>query len=410
MAARGDTALLYVHPRHPTSTPPGDAARHREGGAAPDCRRGNVVACSLESVLPGKTGLRGAMIMLHAACVVALTFAPAPFRPAIPLGCSRGGVSRIFCLGADDYGSIDAAIDELLEERKPERLPGLLGRRLDVLTDRRFLQRIEDRRAAAGEFADEAAELTQLGEIVVDFLEEVTQRVIEMEPELAAVEAEADDITAKAAEAASNARASSRPAPRATSAPPAGQLFSTAPPVPQSTNSQKSAREKAEAETRAKHRFMLERLLDAARKGGEALDELLANSRDSLDAPFFAHLDWEVAEQRRQQNSALLSILEVVVQRACLEVESGQAEVALLSALLQTSNQMQRREMYQRELVRMANGPRVATALVALVTETQLEIEKRVLRGEEVDGALLQMLRIIVLESAEYVDDGEMGV
>ena len=98
-------------------------------------------------------------------------------------------------------------------------------------------------------------------------------------------------------------------------------------------------------------------------------------------------------------------ILEVVVQRACLEVEGGQPEVALLSALLQTSNVHARRETYERELKWGANGARVASRLLALVTDTQLELEKRVLRGEQVDGSLLQQLRIVALETTEYAEE-----
>ena len=89
----------------------------------------------------------------------------------------------------------------------------------------------------------------------------------------------------------------------------------------------------------------------------------------------------------------------------CNQAETGQPEVALLSAVLQTANQMARREMYQRELVLPRDGQRVADAFVALVTETQLELEKRVLRGELVDQSLLQMLRVISLEAGEYASD-----
>lgn len=85
---------------------------------------------------------------------------------------------------------------------------------------------------------------------------------------------------------------------------------------------------------------------------------------------------------------------------------AAQVEVALLSALLQTRNQMARREMYERELRLADNGRRVARALVSLVTETQLELEKKVLRGEQVDADLLQLLRVLALEAAEYNGEG----
>ena len=95
----------------------------------------------------------------------------------------------------------------------------------------------------------------------------------------------------------------------------------------------------------------------------DRLDALLVEERNKLDANFFAHLQWEIDEQKRMKNSKLLGILEVVVQRACVEVETGQPEVALLSAVLQTANQMARREMYQRELVCLATASASPTPL-----------------------------------------------
>ena len=53
------------------------------------------------------------------------------------------------------------------------------------------------------------------------------------------------------------------------------------------------------------------------------------------------------------------------------------------------------------------SGAEVARELVALVTETQLELEKRVLKGEQVDASLLQMLRVLALEAAEYSGDDD---
>ena len=65
----------------------------------------------------------------------------------------------------------------------------------------------------------------------------------------------------------------------------------------------------------------------------------------------------------------MLEILEVVVQRACREVEQKQPEeVAILAAVLQTKNSLVRREMYERELSRAA--PALQAAFVALVNET----------------------------------------
>lgn len=49
-----------------------------------------------------------------------------------------------------------------------------------------------------------------------------------------------------------------------------------------------------------------------------------------------------------------------------------------------------------------SGGLRLVDAFLDLVTDTQLELEKRVLRGEQVDGALLQRLRVIAVEASEY--------
>ena len=52
-----------------------------------------------------------------------------------------------------------------------------------------------------------AAQLQQLSDLIFAFLEEVAERVVELEPELAAMQAQADAMTAKAAEAATRAAA-----------------------------------------------------------------------------------------------------------------------------------------------------------------------------------------------------------
>ena len=98
-----------------------------------------------------------------------------------------------------------------------------------------------------------------------------------------------------------------------------------------------------------------------------------------------------------------------VVQRACIELEAGRPEVALLSSLLQTQNVMVRKELYERSFAPASRS--VQRAFTELVAETQLELEKRVLRGESVEPALLQSLRVISLEAAEYdADDVNGGV
>ena len=63
--------------------------------------------------------------------------------------------------------------------------------------------------------------------------------------------------------------------------------------------------------------------------------------------------------------------------------------------------------MLERHLSRRAGegGALLARAFGRLVADTQLELEKRVLRGEAVDGEMLQQLRVLAIECAEYMDE-----
>ena len=293
---------------------------------------------------------------------------------------------------------VQETIDELLGVAKLEALPSLMSRRLDVLMDGSFLSALDGRRAGAT--PDEATRIAELAEVVVTFLEEVTGRLEELEPELNAAEAEADEIAANAAVAVKAARASGaaagRSSPKRSRAAPSSD-GTTMEPV---AKAPEAGQIDSERERRAQYRYVLEQLLDAAGAGVDTLDRKIAELRSSLDPGFFAHLQWEVDEQTKAGNRKLLAILETVVQRACVEVEAGQPEVQLLSALLQTQNQMVRREIYERDFKPMSS--RFQAGVVQLITETQLELEKKVLRGEQVDGSLLQQLRVLSVELEEY--------
>ena len=296
----------------------------------------------------------------------------------------------------EPFSRIDRTIGEILDEERSDALPALLGRRLDVLTDPSFLARIEERRASAPPGRRE--ELERVGEVVVTFLEALTLQVSALQPELEEEERAAQAMTSRAAEAAAKARITSRlvdsgarPTPRRTTAAPGDMQAAAAPGMEEAL-----AREK-----RAKYRFLVERLLDAAKAGTNKLDALLREERARLDREFFEHMRWEVEEQTKAKNRRMLDILEVVVQRACIEVEEGRTEVALLSALLQTRNPTARSEMYERELA--LTSPRVQAAFAQLVRETQLELEKAVMRGQQVDGELLQMLRVISAEATNHI-------
>ena len=66
--------------------------------------------------------------------------------------------------------------------------------------------------------------------------------------------------------------------------------------------------------------------------GVEPLDLCLQAMRRELDEAFFEHLRWEVEQQVAAKNEKVLAILELVIQRACVEAEAGHPEVELLAA------------------------------------------------------------------------------
>ena len=141
----------------------------------------------------------------------------------------------------------------------------------------------------------------------------------------------------------------------------------------------------------------------------EPLDLCLQGMRRELDETFFEHLRWEVEQQVAAKNEKLLGILELVIQRACVEAEAGHPEVELLAALilsltltptliltltpihsnpnrnqvellaslLQTRNREMRQEMYQRKLATAVEV--VRRQFGASVQETQLRLEKDLL-------------------------------
>ena len=78
-----------------------------------------------------------------------------------------------------------------------------------------------------------------------------------------------------------------------------------------------------------------------------------------------------------------------------------QTEGRLLGALLQTQNRELRQEMYQRRLVPLA--PLVKKQFGATVEATQLQLEKALMAGGDVDRMLLQQLRVIALEMQPFL-------
>ena len=299
--------------------------------------------------------------------------------------------------------NFDGLIDELLAAPE-EQVLSVMGQRLETIADSGFMAQLERRRAAAGSAAEEQA-LELLGGSVCDFMDELVQRMQEIAPELQEQEARAQASVAQAAQAAQAAEA----AKAATAAQVAlwsqmGKQPASGPPQPaKPTRGAVDPRveEGLRREQRAKNRFKVENLLDAANAGVEALDLRLREMRGELNEGFFEHLRWEVEQQVAAKNEKVLGILELIIQRACVEAEAGHPEVELLAALLQTRNRELRQEMYQRKLA--TADQMVRRAFGESVQQTQLRIEKDLLAGKEVDRDLLQQLRVIALEMQPFL-------
>ena len=287
--------------------------------------------------------------------------------------------------------TLDAAIDDLLAHGSGESLLPALGRRLDLLLDGRLIERLDERVAASAE----PAPLAELREVSLAFLEEVASHVQELDPELAAAEQAAEKAAADASAAASAAAsagdlgvaaAAGAAVARPVGGAAAGAGAAAAPPP----NS---------AEARARYRFRLEQLLDAAKAGVAPLDTALREMRAELDGGFFAHLQWEVDQQVAAKNRKVLEILELVVQRACLEVERAEPELQLLGQLLQVQSTEVRREMYETRLKPL--GVDAQRRFAAALSGTEGELEKAQLRGDAVDATLLRQIRTIGAECKE---------
>ena len=121
--------------------------------------------------------------------------------------------------------------------------------------------------------------------------------------------------------------------------------------------------------------------------------------RAELDGGFFAHLQWEVDQQVAAKNRKVLEILELVVQRACLEVERAEPELQLLGQLLQVQSTEVRREMYETRLKPL--GVDAQRRFAAALSGTEGELEKAQLRGDAVDATLLRQIRTIGAECKE---------
>ena len=349
--------------------------------------------------------------------LLALTLALRPLGPppsARPAALVHRRVGPLVAQATTE--SMSGVIDELLAT-EDAALISLMGQRLEVLTSPQFMALLESRRAAAGSSVEEKA-LSDLAGAVCDFLEELVSRVQELGPQLQERESAAESATA-------NGGAATRPPvqpPQRKTPPPGSRGAVEQPPArrvgtlpvwgggeapPQLPALPVPAEEEGFAnaalrERRALNRFKIEKLLDAAYVSADALDNRLKAMSRELNEGFFSHLQWEVEQQVAAKNERVLGILEVVVQRACLEAEAGHPEVELLSALLQTRNRELRQEIYQRRL--RTAVPVVRREFASSVRNAQLHLEKEVLAGGNVDLQLLQQLRVVALEMQPHLD------
>ena len=289
--------------------------------------------------------------------------------------------------------TLDAAIDDLLAHGSGESLLPALGRRLDLLLDGRLIERLDERVAASAE----PAPLAELREVSLAFLEEVASHVQELDPELAAAEQAAEKAAADASAAASAAASAGDLGVAAAAGAAVARFDPSAAPPPEPEPA--AATPPNSAEARARYRFRLEQLLDAAKAGVAPLDTALREMRDELDGGFFAHLQWEVDQQVAAKNRKVLEILELVVQRACLEVERAEPELQLLGQLLQVQSTEVRREMYETRLKPL--GVDAQRRFAAALSGTEGELEKAQLRGDAVDATLLRQIRTIGAECKE---------
>jgi len=311
-----------------------------------------------------------------------------------------------------------ALIDELLRQ-PPSSVPALLGRRLETVLNVRFIAKLEERLKVTPRDTREWAAVEGLLNTVLEFSEEVAARITQLEPVIAEKSKVAAETAAEVsgtdtydADADADAKTfsdcgtfhSSSKAVAASAAPAAtghpqrhggsqgSSVLSTFDEMDPSN---------AEAVERARFRFRVHRLLDAAHVSEEALDRELETMDEELTPGFFRHMQWEVEQQIKMRNRKLLDILELIVQRACAQREAGQPDVQLLSILLQMRNPEMRAQMYEERLRHLDSTRQQRFA--STVVQTQMHLEKALLSGEPVDVDLLTQLRLISIEMTTHI-------
>jgi len=284
-----------------------------------------------------------------------------------------------------------------------------------------FLNGLQRRQSSLDPGTDAYDAMESLLNTVMDFTEEVGAGLASVAPVVAQQKKAADEIEKAAAATVKRKQAEAEAQTKAAAAgsEPPSRGAATAPPMKAAVErfktpsllsndggfpkGQQAAEKEQEREQAALSRFKVEKLLDAAKASPAALDKVLSDlaERGQLDGSFFDNMQWEVDQAVEKKNQRLLAILELVVQRACLQVEMGQPDVQLLSTLLQTANRDSRRELYEQRLATYDEPMRKRFA--SSVLETQMTLEKAVLRGESVDQRLLVQLRLVALEMGPFV-------
>lgn len=187
---------------------------------------------------------------------------------------------------------LNNVIDELLDA--PDvNLPSIMSKRLPQLTDARFISVLNERIEEAPSQI-ERSRLEACQTAVITFLEELVSQVTQLEPSLAQAEKEAQEAVSRAEKQAKQASAerARKPARRA---PSAGSEAASTPVTPKGMVRSDTDDESLEREMKARNRYKLEQLLDAAKVSMSELDRTITRMRSELDKSFFDHMQWEVS-------------------------------------------------------------------------------------------------------------------
>ncbi len=312
--------------------------------------------------------------------------------------CSRASLPSCLARATDDDDADEKLSDRQVLERllavddKPERLIAAMGHSIDRILDPGLARLLRAEIDAEADKTDRRQRLERLFEAVVDFAEEVAANLASVDLMI-----QEDTTTAEALEKAIGEAAAPASRDEETQPQRAGRSSSRLPPL-----SDGDGPGQAERIARARNRFKLEKLLDAAHDSAPDLERTLAEMNAELDAAFFSHLQWEVEQQIDKKNRKVLELLELVIQRACAQVESSVDEARIFSELLYLESPQDREEMY---LQRLAHAdPSTRARFAQAVVTTQLELEKAVMQGQSIDFTLLQKVRCIGVEMRPYID------